>query len=125
MKYYYSNLMKGFFCKEIHGKNIPEDSIEITQEKYRELLKKSDEGKNISVNEKKEIILEDPIPKKITWEEVRMKRNEFLKESDWIVLEDANPKPSKKDWVDYREKLRKIPQNFKDPEKIIWPEKPK
>ena len=33
------NLVQGFYCKEIHGDNIPEGSIPITEELWQELLK--------------------------------------------------------------------------------------
>ena len=59
-----------------------------------------------------------------TWEEIRGKRNALLSESDWAIMEDANPKPSKQAWLDYRQALRNIPQNFTNPEDVIWPQKP-
>lgn len=64
------------------------------------------------------------IPYVFTWEEIRGKRNTLLSESDWSIMEDANPKPSKQAWLDYRQALRDIPQNFTNPEDVIWPQKP-
>ena len=34
-----NNLVQGFYCKEIHGDNIPEGSMPITEELWQELLK--------------------------------------------------------------------------------------
>ena len=58
------------------------------------------------------------------WEQIRAKRDELLKESDWSAFPDANPKPSKEAWLDYRQALRDIPQTFSTPEEVVWPEKP-
>jgi len=59
------------------------------------------------------------------WEEIRRKRNQLLQESDWIDSPNSNINPTEKDkWLTYRKKLRDIPQDFKSPEKIEWPEKP-
>ena len=64
------------------------------------------------------------VPPAPTWEQIRAERNNLLKESDWAIMEDANPKPSKQAWLDYRQALRNIPQNFTNPEDVIWPQKP-
>lgn len=64
------------------------------------------------------------VPPAPTWDEIRAKRNSLLTESDWAIMEDANPKPSKQAWLDYRQALRDIPQNFTNPEDVIWPQKP-
>ena len=55
---------------------------------------------------------------------LRMQRNDLLKESDWAVLPDANPKPSKEAWLTYRQALRDLPQHFEDPSEVVWPQKP-
>jgi hypothetical protein len=62
-----------------------------------------------------------PVP---TWEQIRAQRNAFLSETDWAIMEDADPKPSKQAWLDYRQALRNIPQNFNNPQDVIWPQKP-
>jgi len=58
------------------------------------------------------------------WYFIKCQRNNILKESDWAVLPDANPKPSKEAWLTYRQALRDLPQNFSNPSEVIWPEKP-
>lgn len=60
----------------------------------------------------------------ITWDSIRIQRNKLLLETDWIGAEDAKPKPSKEVWLNYRQDLRDIPQNFSTPELVIWPTKP-
>ncbi len=64
------------------------------------------------------------VPPAPTWEEIRSKRDGLLKDSDWSVASDANPKPSKQSWLDYRQSLRDIPQTFSSPESVVFPNKP-
>lgn len=64
---------------------------------------------------------ENPAP---TWEQIRSQRDSLLKDSDWSVAGDANPKPSKEAWLTYRQALRDLPQNFSEPAEVVWPEKP-
>lgn len=59
-----------------------------------------------------------------TWDIIRTQRDQFLKDSDWSVMPDSNPKPSKEAWLTYRQALRDVPQNFSTPEEVVWPEKP-
>jgi hypothetical protein len=59
-----------------------------------------------------------------TMDSVRAKRNSLLKDSDWAIISDATPKPSKTAWLDYRQALRDVPQTFSSPEEVIWPNKP-
>ena len=64
------------------------------------------------------------VPPAPTWEEIRAKRDQLLKETDWTILSDATPKPNKEAWSVYRQILRQIPQKFSTPESVIWPTKP-
>jgi hypothetical protein len=64
------------------------------------------------------------VPPAPTWEQIRSQRDALLKDSDWSVAGDANPKPSKEVWLTYRQSLRDVPQNFSDPSQVAWPEKP-
>jgi hypothetical protein len=82
-------------------------------------------GKEISSTSKEYIAFLEklntpPVP---TWETIRQKRDELIKSSDWIFLPDVALK-NKEAWLAYRQALRDIPQNFKDPSEVIWPEKP-
>lgn len=58
-----------------------------------------------------------------TWNDIRSKRDILLKETDWAALPDVNF-DLKQSWLVYRNKLRNIPQKFKSPEEVVWPEKP-
>lgn len=60
------------------------------------------------------------------WTEVLKIRNQLLSESDWIVtksLEKGQPIPTV--WSNYRQILRDITINFKDPNKVVFPSLPK
>jgi hypothetical protein len=59
--------------------------------------------------------------RKINWNFIRELRSSKLRQSDWSMLPDANPKPSKEAWLEYRQALRDIPQKFSNPEDVIWP----
>jgi len=58
-----------------------------------------------------------------TWEQIRNRRDVLLKETDWAALPDVNVS-TKQSWLVYRQILRNIPQKFKTPEEVVWPEKP-
>jgi hypothetical protein len=64
------------------------------------------------------------VPPAPTWEQIRSQRDSLLAASDWSIMADADPKPSKEAWLTYRQELRDLPQNFEDPSEVIWPEKP-
>jgi len=60
-----------------------------------------------------------------SWDDIRHKRNGLLAGSDWISLGDSPlPDEDKKSYIEYRQKLRDIPQDFKEPNKVVWPDKP-
>jgi hypothetical protein len=65
------------------------------------------------------------VPPAPTWEQIRAKRDQLLKDCDWTVGVDATPKPSQVAWLNYRQALKAIPQTFTTPESVIWPEIPK
>jgi hypothetical protein len=74
--------------------------------------------------EKGEAVIMPYVPPSQTWEEIRLFRDQLLSESDWTVTIDANPKPSKEAWLNYRQALRDIPQVFSTSESVVWPTKP-
>lgn len=65
----------------------------------------------------------------IQWEEIRLRRNQFLAEADWRVtrnLSETRQGLSNTDDLDeldtYMEELRQIPQKQTNPWDITWPE---
>lgn len=63
-------------------------------------------------------------PPPLTWEDIRIQRDVLLAQSDWAVLSDVAPSPNKEAWLNYRQVLRDLPQNFPTPEAVVWPTKP-
>ena len=61
----------------------------------------------------------DPGP--TDWDLAREKRDQLLKDSDWAMTTGATIDQAQ--WSAYREKLRDIPQTYKDKEtsEIVWP----
>lgn len=124
MKIYYSSTTKGFYLKDVHGDNMPPDCIEITEDEHKNLLEAQSNGKQIVPDNNGRPIAIVPKPREITWDEIKKIRNGKLSETDWIMLGDANPKPSKEAWLIYRQALRDITNTFSDPNSVVWPEKP-
>ena len=75
---------------------------------------------NAEIVLKKRVIVETQPPE--TWDSIRAKRDQLLKDSDWSVLPDAPTR--KKQWMEYRAKLRQITTTFSAPGDVIWPTKP-
>jgi hypothetical protein len=59
------------------------------------------------------------------WGIVREWRNFLLKESDWSQLPDTVLSDEKiNQWREYRQELRNIPQDFKNPINVTFPDSP-
>jgi hypothetical protein len=101
------------FDKSINFENIwiPKDP---SNRFYIQFLKELEDGEA-------ELIL----PPGIIWDQIRIQRNTLLRNSDWIGVSDAQPKPSKQAWLDYRQALRDITKTYSKPEDVIWPIEPK
>ena len=58
------------------------------------------------------------------WDKVRSKRDRLIKDSDWTMTTGATVDQAQ--WSAYREKLRDIPQTYKDKatSEIVWPTTP-
>jgi hypothetical protein len=94
------------------GSNIPKDP---SNRHYAQFLQELEKG---------EAELVPYVPPAPTWEQIRAKRDALLKDSDWSIISDATPKPSKEAWLVYRQALRDLPTTFKTPEEVVWPNKP-
>ena len=59
------------------------------------------------------------------WEDIRNKRNQLLKDSDYKMFPDITITAEKKEeWTTYRQALRDIPQTFSNPDDVTYPDKP-
>ena len=45
----------------------------------------------------------------VTWDELKLERKQELDNSDWRFMSDRTPS---QEWIDYRQFLRDLPQNF-------------
>ncbi len=70
-----------------------------------------------------ELVEPQPITPVTNWITVRVIRDLLLKESDWTTSSDA-PVANKEAWIEYRQALRDLPQDFSDPNEVTWPQKP-
>ena len=59
----------------------------------------------------------------LSWDEVREWRAEELKDSDWRVMKDY-PNEDQESWLEYRYKLRDIPQDYLEVADVVVPDKP-
>ena len=57
-----------------------------------------------------------------TWESIRDKRDQLLKESDWTMTTGATIDQAQ--WAAYREKLRDLPQKYSSHSDVVWPTPP-
>ena len=59
------------------------------------------------------------------WRKIRKKRNQLLKDSDYIMFPDITITAEKKEeWTTYRQVLRDIPQDYDSPDEVVYPDKP-
>jgi hypothetical protein len=59
------------------------------------------------------------------WRPIIIRRNELLLQSDWTQLQDTVLTNDEKiAWAEYRQNLRNIPQDFSNPQEVVFPEVP-
>lgn len=75
---FYSANTGGFYSPEVHGTNMPEDIVEITDEYYQELLIGNSSGKLIKSDESGYPVLVDPPP--FTTEQILATQSQKLQE---------------------------------------------
>lgn len=62
------------------------------------------------------------IPDEWVWERLRLRRDSLLAQSDFRMVTDAPWEIEP--WVAYRQALRNLPKNTKDPREAKWPVAP-
>jgi hypothetical protein len=61
----------------------------------------------------------------LNFESLRIKRNELLKNCDWVTLKCySKGEPVPDEWKVYMQALRDLPANTTDPENPVWPTPP-
>jgi len=60
----------------------------------------------------------------LTWDEIRHKRDQILRDTDWTMTSGATVDQAQ--WAAYRQVIRDIPQTYKDktPDDVVWPTQP-
>jgi len=99
---FYSKSTNGFYTRDIHGDNIPEDAVEITAEQHAALLEGQSQGKIISADENGYPILIDPPP--LTAEQIQeavtaARAAAYVKESDPLFFKYQRGEVLKEDWL--------------------------
>jgi len=112
---------RGFFTKEVHGDNIDEPYIELTEQEWKEALT----GNYKVVNGQHTYIAPpDNLEELKAYSILRNERNGLLSQSDWTQLADAPlTTEAKQAWADYRQQLRDLPETV-DINNIVYPEPP-
>lgn len=125
--FYYSKSTNGFYVKEIHGKNIPSDAVEITDEQHAQLLQGQVNGKKITADANGRpmlvnISVEEPSVevKKLL---CKQKAKELLLKTDYTDLVSVSSLiENKAEFDEFRNNVRKLYLNPAiDP---VWPAEP-
>ena len=66
----------------------------------------------------------EPARGPVTWQDIRTKRDELIRDSDWTMIPGCTVDQAQ--WAAYRQTLRDIPTTYAEtgPESVVWPRKP-
>ena len=68
----------------------------------------------------------EPLPadNAVTWDTIRAKRDQLIRDSDWTMIPGATVDQAA--WAAYRQVLRDLPQTYAatGPESVVWPTEP-
>ncbi|MFA5388099.1 MAG: hypothetical protein WC322_07000 [Candidatus Paceibacterota bacterium] len=81
---YFSKSTNGFYDSALHGRNIPNDAVEISNAEWRDLLQGQSDGRQISADSDGRPVLRDREPRRLSKKEdveqkIRNKMNELLR----------------------------------------------
>ena len=112
---------RGFFTKEVHGDDIYEPYIELSESEWKEALT----GNYKVINGAHTYVAPpDNLEELKAYSILRSERNALLSYSDWTQIPDAPLSAEKKqEWADYRQQLRGLPDTV-DINNIVYPQKP-
>lgn len=57
-----------------------------------------------------------------TWDSIRKKRDQLIRDSDWTMIPGASVDQAQ--WSAYRQILRDLPQTYTNAEDVVWPTVP-
>jgi len=106
---FYSKTTEGFYVQEIHGNNKPNDCIEITDEKWQELIDGRSNGKLISTDSSGIPFLIDPLP--VSNDELNKiaeysRQQAYTTESDPLFFKAERGEIDKQVWLDKVEEIK-------------------
>ena len=109
MQYYYSATTLGFYLDDIHGSNIPHDSVKITEDDYFSLIDGQSNGKVIISNENGYPILAD-LPE-LSLDEIKSRLKQqrqlaYTQESDPLFFKAQRNEISLSDWIAKIEEIK-------------------
>lgn len=84
-------------------------------------------GNNASIRDRGDYyeVVPSELPAEMVAMFTRMKRDEFLKETDLIIIRCAEAgEPVPDEWKTYRQALRDVPAQAGFPEAVVWPNVP-
>jgi hypothetical protein len=123
MSIYYSPSNEGFYDTTLMSyPSLPADVIKISKEEKENFLSNMNfHNKKLVLDDNNKLVLVDRTIV-ITWKSIRDKRNQLLDDSDYTQVSDF---PGNREaWTSYRQLLRDLPQQYKNPEDVVWPPKP-
>lgn len=117
---YFSEQTQAFYAEDIHYPNMPSDCILINTEQHKIIFEKLNTGNSVTIVNG--VVSATPTVQIVTWEDIKARRDGELNRSDFTQA--ADWPGNKQAWALYRQELRDIPQNFIDPNSVVWPTKP-
>jgi hypothetical protein len=70
-------------------------------------------------------IVDGVVEDKLTWNDIRQRRDMLLDRSQWAVLDDSPLSAEcQQAWSGYRSTLHRVTLDFAEPSAVIWPPKP-
>jgi hypothetical protein len=105
------------FIKDFTGKNV--SVLRLPDNAYIPF----DEG-NTDYQEYLEWAKTNTTDDSLTWDDIRLKRDNILQSTDWTMTTGATVDQAQ--WAAYRQTIRDIPQTYKDktPDDVVWPTQP-
>lgn len=130
---FYAKSTSGFYSREIHGDNIPADTVEITQQQHAALLQGQSEGKVITADENGYPVLIDPPQPTADQmaDTARAERDRLIESVRWRIERHNDelalgrePTEPLEPLLQYAQDLRDVPQQAGFPEVVEWPQCP-
>lgn len=127
-KILYSAANNGFYDSALHSKTLPEDAIEITEEKYKELLLAQQNGSEIRAQGVHPCAFNKVPFQPDNHAQERLWRDTELKKADieLFKVQDSDPTSygTVSEWREYRRSLRAWPANANFPQVNFRPKPP-